>query len=61
MFLLLFSYLSQLLLQVIRWQYCSFYTFIYSNNCCSNVKIGQYWQKIQANLAWIEEILLFLQ
>ena len=36
-------------------------TFIYSYNCHSNVKIGQYWQKIQANLACFEEILLFLQ
>ena len=61
MFLLFFSYLSQLLLQVIRWRCYTFYTFIYSNNCCSNVKIGQYWQKIQANLACFEEILLFLQ
>ena len=61
MFLLLFLDQSQLLLQVIRWRYCSFYTFIYSNNCHLNVKIGQYWQKIQANLACFEEILLFLQ
>ena len=31
------------------------------NNCHLNAKIGQYWQKIQANLACFEEILLFLQ
>ena len=61
MFLLFFLYLSQLLLQVIRWRYCSFYTFIYSNNCYPNVKIGQYWQKIQTNPACIEDFLLFLQ
>ena len=34
------------------------FTFIYSN---TNIKIWQYWQKIQANLACFEEILLFLQ
>ena len=61
MFLLLFWYLSQLMLQGFKWRCHTFYTFIYSNNCYSNVKIGQYWQKIQANLACFEEILLFLQ
>ena len=44
-----------------RWRCRTFYTFIYSNNSPLNVKIGQYWQKIQANLACFEEILLFLQ
>ena len=44
-----------------RWRCRTFYTFIYSNNCHPNAKIGQYWQKIQANLACFEEILLFLQ
>ena len=61
MFLLLFSYQSQLLLQIIRWQYYGFYTSIYSNNSLLNVKIGQDWQKIQVNLAHFEENLLFLQ
>ena len=61
MFLLLFSYQSQLLLQIIRWQYCGFYTSIYSNNSLLNVKIGQCWQKIQVNLARFEGNLLFLQ
>ena len=40
---------------------CNFYTSIYSNNSLLNVKIGQYWQKIQVNLARFEENLLFLQ
>ena len=34
-----------------RWRCRTFYTFIYSNNCHPNVKIGQDWQKIQVNLA----------
>ena len=50
-----------LMLQGFRWRCHTFYTFIYSNSCYSNVKIGQFWQKIQANLACFEEILLFLQ
>ena len=40
---------------------CNFYTSIYSNNSPLNVKIGQYWQKIQVNLARFEENLLSLR
>ena len=61
MFLLLFSYLSQLMLQGFRWRCCVFYTFIYSYNRRPNVKNGRYRQKIHVNLARLEEILLFLQ
>ena len=61
MFLLLFSYLSQLMLQGFRWRCHTFYTFIYSNNCYLNIKIGHYWQKIQVDLACFEENLLLLQ
>ena len=40
---------------------CNFYNSIYSNKSLLNVKIGQYWQKIQASLALFEENMLFLQ
>ena len=59
MFLLLFYFCSNLCCITLR--LCNFYTSIYSNNSLLNVKIEQYWQKIQANLACFEEILLFLQ
>ena len=59
MFLLLFYFCSNLCCITLR--LCNFYTSIYSNNSLLNVKIGQYWQKIQANLACFEEILLLLQ
>ena len=59
MFLLLFYFCSNLCCITLR--LCNFYTSIYSNNSLLNVKIGQYWQKIQVNFAHFEEILLFLQ
>ena len=40
---------------------CNFYNSIYSNKSLLNVKIGQYWHKIQASLALFEENMLFLQ
>lgn len=60
MFLLLF-FVCILLLLVCNLQYYTSHTSIYSNNSPLNVKIGQYCQKIQVNLARFEENLLFLQ
>ena len=49
MFLLLFYFCSNLCYITLR--LCNFYTSIYGNNSLLNVKIGQYWQKIQVKLA----------
>ena len=59
MFLLLFYFCSNLCCITLR--LCNFYTSIYSNNSLLNVKIGQYWQKIQVSLAYFEENLLSLR